>query len=143
MGSNVFEAEVGKSLRAAGAFTYKFPDGMYASRPGDFLALWKGRGLIIEAKLTTLSISFPLSGWSKAQRAHAAEVEASGGEYWMLVNFRGANMGRGGVACAWRGTELLTMAQHRGSLSSSDGYKLERVTGGWDMSPVLHGLDKQ
>lgn len=138
MGSNVFETEVGKSFREAGCFTHKFVDGMYAARPGDFLVVHHGLNLIIEAKMTTAS-TFPLSGWSKIQRAMAAEITKAGGAYWLLVNWRNLG-GRKGSGWAFSHRSLLTIAASRGSLSPGSlagGLPLAGVTGGWDVSPIL------
>lgn len=135
--SNIFEQEISRSLRAVGAFVYKFPDGKYAARPGDHSVMWRGRGYIIEEKMVDTP-TFPLSGWTAAQRAHCAEVEASGGAYWLVVNWRTlAGQPRTGLACAFRGRTLLANLGVRGSLSPGSGIQLLRTTGGWDVRPLL------
>lgn len=139
MGSNVFETEVGRSFREAHCFVHKFVDGLYASRPGDFIVLWRGQGFIIEAKTTTAS-TFPLSGWTKSQRAHCDEVTKSGGYYWLLVNFRNAG-GRKGMTMAYRAVDLQAVAAStRASLkpSAEFGISLASQVGGWNVGPILY-----
>lgn len=138
MGSNVFETEIGKSFREAGCYVHKFTDGLYASRPGDFLVIHRSIGLIIECKLTEAP-SLPLSSWSHNQRAHADAIAKAGGAYWLLVNWRNIPGSRKGMASAFSWPTLIAQGD-RGSLShyTEGGLTLVSKAGGWDVFPILH-----
>jgi hypothetical protein len=138
VGSNVFESETGKSFREAGCYVHKFTDGLYASRPGDFLVIHRSIGLIIECKLTDQPV-MRLSQWSKNQRAHADEIARAGGAYWLLVNWRTAPGSRKGMASAFSWPTLIAQGD-RGSLGpyTEGGLSLVSKAGGWDVFPILH-----
>jgi hypothetical protein len=140
MGHNVFETETGRSFRGAGCYVHKFVDGLYASRPGDFLVVHRGLALIIECKLTTEPV-LRLSQWSKNQRAHADEVARAGGAYWLLVNWRTTikDGSRKGMASAFTYADLVAQGA-RGSFGpyTEVGLSLASKPGGWYVSPILH-----
>jgi hypothetical protein len=140
MGHNVFETETGRSFREADCYVHKFVDGLYASRPGDFLVIHRGLALVIECKLTTEPV-LRLSQWSKNQRAHADEIARAGGAYWLLVNWRMAmkDGSRKGAASAFSWPTLIAQGS-RGSLGpyTEGGLSLVSKVGGWDVFPILH-----
>jgi hypothetical protein len=157
--SNVFEQELGASLRTVpGVWVHKFADGMYARRPGDFVVIHRGHGAVIEAKMVR-EPTFAFSGWSREQRAQAAEISASRlpaewverrarpETYWLVVNWRNRRYGPRGAVGAFPGSTLcdLSSSGFRGSLGPESAVSAHLrlpplPPGCWDVGPLLEAI---
>lgn len=139
-----FQDQLGVALRGRrDILTYHPPDGMASQyKPADWICCVDGRYVLVEAKQCR-TFHYPMSDWRPQQRHFCEATLAAGGEYLLVINWRGAHGTESGKTFAgWMdGKQALKYAAERATITQADMPNLLHWIGvkndNWDVGPML------